>query len=595
MVAFLRWARSIAVGALNGILKFALAIVIIVAVLIVIGLAEGDGLPGNMVLALDLRAPLQDSVAENPLALGAHPSTVMDIVLALDQAGRDLRVKGVYLRVGSADMPVAQAEEIGAALQRFRGTGKFVIAHSQGFLSNGLGDYLTAASADEIWMQPKSPFAAAGAGAGALFLRGLFDKFDAVPQIAKRADYKSAADMYMEKDYTPADREQTTALLQSWYDNATAAAAADRRLDSKAVSAAFQASPQFAGDAKKAGLVDKIGYDDDARDAALDRAGDGAKIVSLHRYARETEDAGEFAGDGRVALIEAAGEIVDGTAHGGGMFGSDAVIAGDDLAGSIRAATKDKDVKVILLRLDSPGGSVTASDQILDAVKKAQAAGKPVVVSMGMLAASGGYYISSSANSIVAEPATLTGSIGVLTGKVSLGKTLALAGVGADEIGVGKNALFDSGIEPYTADQWANLNAQADAIYADFTQKVASGRKLPLEQVQQIAKGRVWTGADAKPRGLVDQLGSFWTAAGVAKRLAGIAPGDRVVFKRYPRPVSFFAIMDEAFSTTSAGLRVMQGLARITEAPLAREAIEAVESAPRGGIELRATGLPVHE
>ena len=150
-----------------------------------------------------------------------------------------------------------------------------------------------------------------------------------------------------------------------------------------------------------------------------------------------------------------------------------------------------------------------------------------------------------------------------------------------------------SSTQDYTPDQWANLNAQADAIYADFTQKVAAGRKLPLQQVQQIAKGRVWTGADARPRGLVDQLGGFWTAVCAVKQLAGIAPGDRVTFKRFPRPVSFFDAMDETFSSTSAGLRAMQGLAVIARAPMVREAIEAFGETPKGGIELRATGLPV--
>src|SRR6202789_4534928 len=534
MVALLHWARSIALGTLNGIAKLTLAIVLILAVLLVIGLAEGDGLPGNMVLSLDLRAPLKDSAPQTPLAFSDHPPAIMDIVLTLDQAGRDARVKGVYLRVGSADMPVAQAEEIGAALKRFRATGKFVIADSAGFLSNGLGDYLVATDADEIWMQPQSPFSTSGAGAGAIFLRGLFDKFDAVPQIVKRSDYKSAADMFMEKDYTPADREQTTAFLQSWYDSATAGVAADRHLDPKAVAAVFEKSPQFASDAKAAGLVDKIGYDDDARDAALGRAGDGAKVVSLHKYAHATENAGEFAAGGSVALIEASGEIVDGTAHGGGMFGNDDGIAGDDLAGAIRAATKDKDVKVILLRVDSPGGSVTASDQILDAVKKAQAKGKPVVVSMGGLGASGGYFISASADKIIAEPATLTGSIGVLTGKVAVGKSLALVGAEMDEVASGKNTLMDSMIQPYKPEQWTALNHEADVIYDDFLHKVAAGRHLPLDQVKDVAKGRVWTGADAKPRGLVDQLGTFWTAAAIAQKLAGIAPDERLTFKRYP-------------------------------------------------------------
>jgi hypothetical protein len=193
MVAFLRWAQSIVVGTLNGLLKFALAIVLLIVVLAGIGMVEGDGLPSKMVLNLDLRSPVADSNAPDPLDASTRPPSVMDIVLALDAAGRDARVKGVFLRLGTADLSVPQAEEIGAAIQRFRQTGKFVLAHSQGFLSNGLGDYLTAASASEIWMQPKSPFGTAGAGAGALFLRGLFDKFDAVPQMVKRSDFKSAA------------------------------------------------------------------------------------------------------------------------------------------------------------------------------------------------------------------------------------------------------------------------------------------------------------------------------------------------------------------------------------------------------------------
>jgi protease IV len=595
MVAFLRWLGSIFFGAVNGILKFALAILMIFLVLVVIGLARGDGLPGNMVLSLDLRAPIKDSGVSDGFSLGAHPNTVMDTILALDRAGKDSRVKGVFLRVGTADMPVAQAEEIGAALKRFRATGKFVVADANGFFSNGLGDYLTAASADEIWMQPGSPFGAAGAGTSAIFLRGLFDKVNAVPQIVKRADYKSAADMYMEKQRTPADREQTTAFLQSWVDSATADAAADRHLDPKAVAAAFAASPQFAADAKKAGLIDKVGYDDDARNAAITRAGAGATVTPMRKYIRAAETSGEYGSGSRIALIEAAGEIVDGTTHHDGMIGDGNTIAGDDMAAAIRQATKDQEVKAILLRIDSPGGSVTASDQILDAVKKAQAAGKPVVVSMGMLAASGGYYISTSANRIVADPATLTGSIGVLTGKVAIGKSLGLLGVGADDIGVGKNALFDSSVNPYTPEQLANLNGQADAIYADFTQKVAAGRKIPLAQVQQIAKGRVWTAADAKPRGLVDELGTFWNAVDAAKKLGGIGANDSVSFKLYPHPQGFFGAVDSAFSSTAAGIRVMQGMDAVMQMPMARTLLRAMGELPRSGVEMRATGLPSDE
>jgi protease-4 len=589
MVAFLHWAGSIAKGTLNGIASFVLFLILLFVALFAIGLMRGDGLPGDMVLTADLRSPMPDSMSRSPFGIGDKPLNVMDMVLALDKAGRDSRVKGMFIRVGSGDISIPQAQELSAAIHRFRDTGKFVVAHSQGFLSAGLGDYLTAASANEIWMQPQAPFSAAGTGAGAIFLRGLFDKVQAVPQIAKRADYKSAADMFMEKDYTGPDREQMNALLQSWYNSASSGAAASRKLDVKAVMAAFEASPQFSEDAKAKGLIDKIGYDDDAKNYALAHGGT-KHAVNIVKYVSAMNDQPQP--NAHIALITASGEIVDGKSSGG--IGGSTNIAGDDYANAIRTATKDPQVKAIVLRVDSPGGSVSASDQILDAVKKAQAAGKPVVVSMGAVAASGGYYISASANKIVAEPGTITGSIGVLTGKVSFGKSLGLIGVGADEMGVGKNALMGSTISPYTEDQWANLNHQADVIYADFTQKVAAGRKLPLAQVQQIAKGRVWSGADAKAKGLVDQIGGFWTAVADAQKLAGLPQGGPVAFKRYPEPKGFFAMLGAAFNGTAAGVHAMQGLAAIENIPVARALIEAAAVSQRSDLELRATNLPIN-
>jgi protease-4 len=496
------------------------------------------------------------------------------------------------VRLGNANISIAKAEEIGTALKRFRKSGKFVIAHAQGFDAPGLGDYLTASAADEIWMQPKTPFGAAGEGGGEIFLKGLFEKIQAEPQIAKRADYKSAADMYMEKNMTPADREQVTRLLQSWYDTATSNAALARKLTQQAMAAAFDASPQFTEDAKKAGLIDKVGYDDDATQAALDKAGDGAKAVPMAEFVKAKEDLSELGQGEHIALIEGAGEIVEGSAGGGGLLGSDMVMAGDDVARAIRDATKDKSVKAILLRVDSPGGSVTASDQILDAVHKAQAKGIPVVVSMGSVAASGGYFISTSADSIVAEPGTITGSIGVLTGKIAFGKTAQLLGIGTDEVGIGRNALMDSSITPYTDEQWANLNAQADAIYADFKDKVAKGRKLTPDKVQEIARGRVWSGSDAKERGLVDSLGGFWTATDTAKKLAKIDASENVIFKRFPRKKSFFQALDETFGGSSAGARAIQGWVTLMNSPAVRTVIGVSNELPRGGVEMRATNLP---
>jgi protease-4 len=424
-----------------------------------------------------------------------------------------------------------------------------------------------------------------------MFLKGLFDKIQAVPQIAKRAEFKSAADTFMEKEMTPADREQTTAMVQSWYDSATNAVATDRSLNSKAVAASFEASPQFADDALHARMIDKLGYDDEAADAARDRGGE-AKMISLMEYERNTDAAGDVGSGPKVALIAGAGEIVEGTVHHSGLFDDSNVIAGDDFADAVRKATKDSSIKAIVVRVDSPGGSVSASDQILDALKKARAAGKPVIISMGTLAASGGYYISCDANKIVAEPGTITGSIGVLTGKVSIGKSLGLLGVSEQEVGVGKNALFDSSVTPNTPDQWANLNTQADVIYGDFLQKVASGRKLPLTSVQAIAKGRVWTGADAQSKGLVDKLGGFWTAVAEAKSAAGIAADERVVFKRYPQSEGFFDALRDAASGTEAGMRVIEGMSVLAQTPAVRAVMGTLSEAPRGGIELRATNLP---
>lgn len=592
MVSFLRWLRSILFGVLNGIAKVVLALVLILVVLLVIGLIRGDGLPGNMVLTLDLRKPIADSAAPMPFDIGKRNPTVMDVETALDEAGRDARVKGVLLQLGNGSVSTAQAEELGAAVARFRAKGKFVTAYSHGFLSTGLGDYLLATSANEIWMQPHSTFSPAGAGAGEVFLRGLLDKVQAEPQIIKRADYKSAADMFMEKSMTDADREQLTALLQSVYNSATSGVAAARKLPTQLIVSSLDKSPQFAEAAQKEGLIDKLAYDDDAEFAALKKAGQGAKKVALGEFLHAREGSSVYSNDPKVALIQASGEIVDGTVAGNGLFGGNDVIASDDMAKTIREATYDKDVKAIVLRVDSPGGSVSASDQILDALKKAQKKGKPVVVSMGGVAASGGYFISAYANKIVAQPGTITGSIGVLTGKVAFGKSLGLIGVTGEQIGVGKNALFDSPLEPFTPDQLANLNAQADAIYADFKEKVATGRNLPIATVDQIAKGRVWSGADAKGKGLVDQLGGVWDAGDTARKLAKMDMKQPLVFKRYPREKGFFDAMNDLFGSTEAGAQAMEGLVRIINLPPIRATLEAMQSLPKGGVELRAPNLP---
>jgi protease-4 len=269
-------------------------------------------------------------------------------------------------------------------------------------------------------------------------------------------------------------------------------------------------------------------------------------------------------------------------------------IAGDTFSDAIREAAADSSVKAILLRVDSPGGSAIASDQILHALQKAHAAGKPIVVSMGSVAASGGYYISVAADKIVAQPGTLTGSIGVIFGKVAVGKSLELVGVEGRELGVGKNALFLSGMTPWDADQLASANSQADAVYADFTQKVAAGRKLPLERVQAIARGRVWTGADAKERGLVDELGGFWTAVADVKKLTGIAEDQRVAFKEFPAPHGLVGTLQRLLEGSSASVKALDGLNAILQTAQVKALIELAHATAQSGVQLRAVDLPAH-
>jgi protease-4 len=432
-------------------------------------------------------------------------------------------------------------------------------------------------------------------GGGELFLRGTLDKIGAQPQIAKRAEYKSAADMYMEKQMSPADREQLTALMKSVYDSAVGQIAVNRHIAPAQVIAGLDASPQFAEDARARHLVDRIGYDDEARASARSRAGDGAKTIAFNDYVKNSMSS---LGDANIALVEAAGEIRDGT-NKSSWINAPSGIASDDLSAAIDQAVRDKNIKAIVLRVDSPGGSVTASDQILHAVKVAQKAGKPVVVSMGGVAASGGYYISLSANKIVAEPATITGSIGVLTGKVSFAKTLGLVGANAETVAVGKNTLMDSPLQPFTDEQWANLNRQADVIYDDFTQKVADGRKLPVEKVRDAARGRVWSGADAKEHGLVDALGGFWTAAGQAASLAGV-PAQAMAFRVYPRPTGFWGRLEQLSGGMDASLGSSLGTLGRIESVLNLPAVQAllgqVSSLPQGGpgstLQLKAAYLP---
>jgi protease-4 len=334
-----------------------------------------------------------------------------------------------------------------------------------------------------------------------------------------------------ESSMTPPHREEMQALLSSAYTQIVTGIASDRKIDVGQVKALVDRGPLLAEDALKAKLIDHIGYRDEAT-AALTAAVKGeGRPLALHRY---LERAGRPHKDGpTIALIYATGLITQGGSSGSPLGGSQSLGA-DSLIQAFRTAERDKEVRAILFRINSPGGSAVASESIWRETERARKAGKPIIVSMGDVAGSGGYYIAASADKIVAEPATLTGSIGVVAGKMVIDGLLQKLGVTWDAAQVGANADIESAMTDFSPVAYSRFEAFLDNVYAGFKERVADGRKMAPDAVEEVAKGRVWSGEDAKARGLVDALGGYDTALALAKSAAGIAADQEVTVKLYP-------------------------------------------------------------
>jgi protease IV len=349
-----------------------------------------------------------------------------------------------------------------------------------------------------------------------------------------------------------------------------AAVAADRKQAPDVVRATLEAGPYDAAGAKTKGLIDKLGQVEEMEHAALAVAGDGSDIVELDDYSGRI-GLGSATGP-VIAVINVEGAIMTGEAGSGSPFGEQTAYS-DDIAGAIYDAVEDDGVKAIVMRVSSPGGSDTASEQIAAAIRAAKAAKKPVVVSMGSYAASGGYWISAEADYIVAQPTTLTGSIGVYGGKFSAGDAAARFGVDVRETTVGGEFASVGSIgHGFTPAQRAAYSAQIDRVYAAFLRHVAAGRKMPLERVREIAGGRVWTGVQAKQIGLVDQLGGLTDAVDKAKSLAGIKGAARL--HMLPEPVSTLEALEQALGVSASGVRTLAAAGWILGDPRAQAAIE---------------------
>ena len=566
-------------GTIAGIFGFFVLLFILFIFFGIIGALSsvGDKTP-NKVLTLDLRQSMIDHSTGESL-FGASPNSVVDTVYALHRAKDDDSVKGIFIRAENYGMAPASAEELRIALLDFKTSGKFVIAHAQGFESTSLMSYQAVSAADEIWMQDTTGFAVSGMRSETEFFGGVMEKFDADPEFFQFHEYKNAVNSYTKTDFTDAHREATTSYLTSIYDNAVSQIATDRGMTAPGVSQILQASPHSAEDALEAGMVDKLGQLEEAKDYVRKKVGDDKiAFTPLAVYGP-----GTTSGKSTIAFIGGQGAVLPGQSSGGSIFAPGVTMGGDTVSAGFDAALKDKKVKAIVFRVSSPGGSPAASDQILAAADRAREAGKPVVISMGQYAASGGYYVAAHADHIVALPQTITGSIGVFGGKIALQGTFAKVGYNIEGITVGgEYAGAFSADTPFSPTQAEAYRGQLQDIYDDFTTRVANGRDIPLERVLEIAKGRVWTGAQAKEIGLVDELGGIMTAIDAAKKLAEIDEDEDVRIKVFPRQRTFEEQINALLSGSAQMAQDVKVLQEIAALPEVKAALRARNSAHVG-------------
>ena len=561
--------------------------------------ARHHGVPNGCVLELDLLAAPPETSGFDPMAIissGGKPLVLREAVAAIHRAAEDDRVAGLIARVQIPAAAAGPVQELRDAISTFSDE-KPSVAWAETY--PGTLSYYLASAFREVWMQPSGTVGLVGFATSALFLRDALDKAGIEAQFIARGEYKSAANLFTQDRYTDAHREADSRLLDSLHSQVWQAVAKSRHIDPAAVDELADKAPLLRDDAVTGRLVDRIGF----RDEAYARIGElvGAPGISpetgdadsdpdapprlyLSRYAKATASRpGPQMPSipGRkskptIAVVTLHGPIVSG--RGGPQvlpFGNSSA-GGDTIAAALREAAAADSVDAIVLRVDSPGGSVTGSETIWREVNRVRGGGKPVVASMGAVAASGGYYVSMGADAIVANAGTITGSIGVVTGKLVARELKDRLGVGSDSVRTNENADAWSINKPFTDEQHAHVEAEADLFYTDFIERVAEGRKLSVEAVDAVARGRVWTGADALERGLVDELGGLRTAINRAKVLAGHDEDDEARIVSYPGSSLFDFLRPKPSSQPAAA-----SLSEAVGALLGRSVVEMIGQAER--------------
>lgn len=525
-------ARSVILGI--GCLILVIGVVLVA--LVVRGLAK-PRLPSSAVLAINIAGPIAEVTAEDPFAemFGDQPLSLRDLRWALVRAAEDDRIRGVRLRIGSFGAGFAQVQELRELIQGVRASGKWTSAYmdTAGEFTPGNSIYYLASACDEISLHPGGDVNLIGYSVRSPFIRGTFDKLGIRPEFPGRGAYKTARFMYTERDFTPEAREMTEWLVGSIFEQLVDGVAQGRGVDPDEVRNLIDRGPFLGDETQEAGLVDHR-EDWTTFTERIDEKAGTAKVIGLTNYLAR---GGSSARGGRIAVVTAVGGIMRGESRRefNPLFGMSDVMGSETIARAFRAIRKDSSIKAVVFRIDSPGGSALASEIIRE--EMARTAEKiPVVVSMGNVAGSGGYWITCGAQRIIADPGTITGSIGVLTGHLNM------EGFYNDKLGItfgkadfGANADIYGGLEDWNDQQRAIVDRVLDKIYDRFVTLVSESRGMSWDEVDAIGRGRVFTGVQARKNGLVDEVGSFDIALVEAKGLAGIDVDAEVRLVDFPK------------------------------------------------------------
>ncbi|PZQ44538.1 MAG: signal peptide peptidase SppA [Micavibrio aeruginosavorus] len=500
-----------------------------------------ESLPDDMILVLNITDPIGESEHARSLSdpFAAAGITVGDLIETLDKAKDDARVRGLLVSLDNAGMELAHIQELRAAVKRFRASGKFANIYTASFadLGSGIGAYYFASAFDKIWMQPVGMVSMTGLSLEMPFAKDVLDKVGAKADFLHREEYKSAMESFTNAHMSDANRVSMQSILDDFSGQVFNDIAFDRNLTRPALQTQLDKGLITGGDALKAGLIDELDYADvllqKLRDETTgNKDSDDPPVVDIADYYATMEEEKSPGRKDNVGLVRIAGEIVPGDEPEPGYA------TGDYIANAVMDAADDKNIKVIVVRVDSPGGSPSASETIRRSIVYAKEKGKKIVVSMGPVAASGGYWVTVDADKIYAMPTTLTGSIGVIMGKFEISGLWKKVGVNWESLTWGRNAKLWSMNSAMSETERASLNIAIDDTYMSFIKRVAEGRHMKPEQVREIAKGRAWTGTQAKANGLVDDLGGLDNALDYAATLIGEKDRSALRVREIPKPLS---------------------------------------------------------